>query len=141
MDRQIEELTNDIIKSLSTEYIYAQSEVMEHLSDIRVLVSSLISKRWRKITENEVVLTREEYELFSSVKKGFPNDTSWLAEKYSEIGQTARIRTAKKFVERLKADVSEDNELHEALNYYLKRDYFEYIDEICKELEGEDGKG
>ena len=36
--------------------------------------------------------------------------------------------------EKLKSDVSEDNELHEALNKYLKRDYFGYIDERCKEL-------
>ena len=42
--------------------------------------------------------------------------------------------TAEKFAEMLKSDVSEDNELHEALNKYLKRDYFEYIDEICKEI-------
>ncbi len=44
-----------------------------------------------------------------------------------------------KFAEMLKSDVSEDNELHERLNAYLKRDYFEYIDERCNEImEGAD---
>jgi hypothetical protein len=41
-----------------------------------------------------------------------------------------------KFAVMLKIDVSEDNELHEALNYYLKRDYFEYIDSICNKIMG-----
>ena len=61
-EKQIEEMKREIIKTFSTEYIYAQSEVMKNISDINVLIRSLISKGYRKITENEVVISKEEYE-------------------------------------------------------------------------------
>ena len=89
------------------------------------VANDLYNEGYRKIHENAVVLTREEYELFDSVKKGFPNDTSWLAEKYSEIGQTARNRTAEKFAEKLKA-LGDDGVICHLL--------FNEIDEICKEI-------
>ncbi len=124
----------------------------------------LIKKGYRKINENEVVLTREEYEKVKYVLKYEPEEAiirlkdlkknealynphmfcslsgcngvskdcnrtckeSWIVKERKE--------TAEKFAEMLKDDVSEDNELHERLNAYLKRDYFEYIDERCKEF-------
>ena len=52
----------------------------------------------------------------------------------SIVRKIERKDTAKKFAKRLKSDVSEDNELHEALNAYLKRDYLGYIDERCNEI-------
>lgn len=65
-----------------------------------------------------------------------------LDDRCDRCIERERKGTAEKFAQRLKADVSEDNELHEALNAYLKRDYFEYIDEICKEFTGDkDEKG
>jgi hypothetical protein len=36
------------------------------------------------------------------------------------------------FIETLKADVEEDEELADALNAYLKKDYFAYIDKAAE---------
>lgn len=82
------------------------------------------------ITKNAVVLTREDHDYLINDCKRWEK---LAVEKVDEI-ITTRKETIEKFVEMLKSDVSEDNELHEALNYYLKRDYFEYIDERCREL-------
>jgi hypothetical protein len=81
-----------------------------------------------KIPENAVMLTEKEYgelyqRMFDEVRQA--NDLKV---------EQARRETVEKFAEMLKSDVSEDNELHEALNKYLKRDYIEYIDRRCKEL-------
>ena len=67
--KQIENMKRDIIKTFSTEYIYAQSEVMKNISDINVLISSLISKGYCKINENEVVISKKEYESLISREK------------------------------------------------------------------------
>ena len=91
-----------------------------------------------EMEENAVVLTKEEYEKFKSLA----NDKCKYCylmdlpdfESEKIVRDTTRKETAEEFAEKLKADVSEDNELHEALNAYLKRDYFEYIDERCKEI-------
>lgn len=56
-------------------------------------------------------------------------------KNYSDdlLGQVCK-ETALKFAEKLKSDISEDNELFEVLNIYLKRDYIKYIDEICNQI-------
>ena len=108
-----------------------------------IAISSHILKRYQpKIPENAVVLTREEFKAYGFVKEFFDGESTRitageLVRALQLYDKQARKEMAEKFAERLKEDVSEDNELHEALNYYLKRDYFEYIDERCKELEGE----
>lgn len=83
--------------------------------------------------ENAVVMMREEFDE-DYVTKEDRDYWKHKAEIYKEHLKKSRKETAEKFAEMLKEDVSEDNELHERLNYYLKRDYFEYIDERCKEL-------
>lgn len=59
-----------------------------------------------------------------------------LKEQFSELvkeevnkGISRRLLM---FVETLKADVEDDEELTEALNAYLKKDYFEYIDKAAE---------
>ena len=106
----------------------------EYCSDYKNATNQY-NKGYRKIPENAAVLTREEYELFDAVKKGFPSDTSQLAEKYSEIGQTARNRTAEKFAEKTnqainayRKKVGEDEYVVDA-----RRLIFE-VNEICKEI-------
>ena len=92
------------------------------------------------ITKDVVVLTREEYERLlkeETLCERLGNDIDvklkYIYELEDKVAQV-RKETVEKLAEKLKYDVSEDNELHEALNKYLKKDYFEYIDERCREL-------
>ena len=103
------------------------------------IAETLYHLNYRKIPEGAVVLTREEFKAYAFVKEFFDGKSTTitageLVRALQLYDKQARKETAEKFAERLKADVSEDNELHEALNAYLKRDYFEYIDEILKEI-------
>ena len=123
---------------------------------------NLINADYRKIPENAVVLTREEHQKYLAFKIIEPQirgclDREQIYQRTIEnlkaiikikdehlhvrLTEQTRKETVEKFADRLKLDVSEDNELHEALNYYLKRDYFEYIDERCKEMIGEKNDG
>lgn len=111
-EKQIKEMASDIIKTFSTEYIYAQSEVMKNISDINVLISSLISKGYRKINENEVVISKEEYAELKQAKTllEFREETIKLLEdaniKYAEalelkVNIKERKETAEKFATEL----------------------------------------
>ena len=142
MDKQIEEITKDIAKVL-----YGVED-----SDILNVAYFLDEQGYRKIPEGAVVLTREEADTIYGTlkaneefifdlqeatmvcKKEMEEAQEVAVKEIEEYVQQVRKETAEKFAERLKKDVSDDNELHEALNYYLKRDYFEYIDERCKEI-------
>lgn len=139
MDKQIEEMRNDLSNAWHSDII-----IGDKFKDVAEKFTKL---GYRKIPEGAVVLTSEEYEkiydqaeatVLSNIADG-GTSCHWCMNKHEEIGyKQGSKETAEKFAERLKADVSEDDELHEALNYYLKRDYFEYIDERCKEItEGE----
>ena len=122
MDKQkqmIEEMEIDIIKSLSVEYIYAKSEVIKKLSDISVFACSLIAKGYRKIPENAVVLTREEYQMLN-----------YFNHRGEELLKQERKETAEKFAERLKAKQAPLDEYDEISIGCLFAD----IDEILKEI-------
>lgn len=71
-----------------------------------------------------------KYYKYKKLNNGWSCQNNFEAEALVNAG----YGDLRRFAERLKADVSEDNELHEALNYYLKRDYFEYIDETLNEF-------
>ena len=47
----------------------------------------------RSYLQDSVVLSREEYELYDVVKKGYPNDMTCLAEKFTQIYYKARKQT------------------------------------------------
>jgi hypothetical protein len=134
MDKQKQKQIEEMAKDMGTTFQISGTTKFATIDEM------LMKYGYHKISENAVVLTREEYELFDSVKKGFPNDTSWLAEKYSEIGQTARNRTAKLFAERLKERLKVY--LNEDLDFLMKWCECNItIDEICKEItEGKNGK-
>ena len=149
--KQIEEMAKDIIKTFSTEYIYAQSEVMKNISDINVLVSSLIAKGYRKIPEGAVVLTREEIEKYAKdciVGRETGLDIiNGLIARAERLQESTRKETAEKFAERLK-DYINDKCCEELGDMACDTDYytidipktFDRIDEICKEItEGGNG--
>lgn len=109
-EKQIEEMTSDIIKTFSTEYIYAQSEVMKNISDITVLVSSLISKGYRKIKDNEVVISKEEYEGLINQNKGLKeeNHTLWLENNDLEAQVELKSKeTAREILSKFKKGIKE----------------------------------
>lgn len=56
----------------------------------------LANKYQPKIPEGSVVLSKEEYELYDVVKKGYPNDMTCLAEKLTQIDHKARYETLEK---------------------------------------------
>lgn len=57
MDR-FKELSNDIIKTLST--VYDDNKVLESFSDIMFLANALIEKGYFKVQENPIGLTEKE---------------------------------------------------------------------------------
>lgn len=134
--KQIEAMAKDMLeygmkKYPTGESVFTETKLREQFYHVFLTYAEyLINKGYCKSLENAVVISRAEYNDLRGLEKHFDD---YLIK---EIVET-RKETAKKFAERLKNDVSEDNELHEALNFYLKRDYFEYIDERCKEFTGE----
>lgn len=125
MDKQIEEMTKDLQEA------WTAWSLSKDLKNPYAFVAEILAKKWQpKIPENAVVLTEDNAEEIGDMVVKSPQ----MQEAVLHLIKAWQKETAEKFAERLKADVSEDDELHEALNYYLKRDYFEYIDERCKEL-------
>lgn len=149
MDEQmIEEMAKDMLeygmeKYPTCESVFTEIKLREQFYHVFLTYAEhLIKKDYRKIPEGAVVLTREEYQtlkLLAQDKCHYDCPLIDYPDFESErmVRETTLEETAEKFAERLKADVSEDNELHEALNACLKRDYFEYIDKRCKEFIGE----
>ncbi len=137
--KQIEEMEIDIIKSLSVEYIYPQSEVMKNISDIKILISSLIAKGYRKIPENAVVLTMEEleenyvsktlYKQLQEVSLARKGQVEKLSKKLVE----ARKETAEKYHELINQAIeSVPNATKEFVQAWKAKN-----DEICEEFTGE----
>jgi hypothetical protein len=98
--------------------------------EIKNVVDKLINAGYRKITENAVVLTREEYDnmfSFKTTRGGFYNilDT---------VRKVERKETAEKFAERLKKVIHE----RDYVEGYAYLGICEEIDEICKEIIGEE---
>lgn len=137
--KQIEEMAKDMLeysigKYPAGESVFTETKLREQFYHVFLTYAEyLINKGYCKIHEGVVVLTGEEY---NGLVEKIINLSTKIELYQGLLNDMAGVRkeTAEKFAEMLKADVSEDNELHEALNAYLKRDYFEYIDERRKEL-------
>lgn len=92
----------------------------------KLIAEELHKNRYRKITENAVVLTREEYEWLTCCFGKFE-------EIMNDIKEQSRKETAEKFAERLK------EKAHWFLNNEIQKDHFcECLDEICKGIIGEE---
>ena len=76
--------------------------MMESSKNYITFATWLVELGYHKIPKDSVVLSREEYELYDVVKKGYPNDMSCLAEKLTEIDHKARKETAEKIIKMLK---------------------------------------
>ena len=142
MDKQIEEMESDIIKSFSVEYIYALSEVMKSNADIRVLVSSLIAKGYRKIPEGSVVLRREEYEAHKKLAEAVYEGGAF--DHYDNVIKSANIlfKERKNLIEDTRKETAEKFAgLAKAKARWMRDHHGDYtaveiddIDEIAKEI-------
>ena len=56
---------------------------------------------YQKLPEDSVVISREEYEIYDVVKKGYPNDMSCLAEKLTEISHNSYKKGSKETAEKI----------------------------------------
>ena len=119
--KQIEEMAKD----LKEEYF---NSLVNKLSYNR-FAENLYDLGYRKIPENAVVLTEEEYKRLQR-----RNEICKTCEEIAtEMVKKARKETAEKFVERLKTqgDFVIRADEHDAM-YYV--DLCVWVDEICKEL-------
>ena len=128
-----------------------------HCADL-LSAEELYNAGYRKIPENAVVLTREEYEKLGFVKKVFGSDDQVTASKIVKMmyiaDKRARKETAEKFARLSKQKIDEEissiilshppTEYDEVesirvavlskLTYPLKKLRDKVIDEICKEI-------
>lgn len=131
--KQIEEMRGVIKHYAINQHCNKENIYKSHLitSDSKGIATALYNAGYRKIPENAVVLTRDEYERL----KGFSR------EEVDEILETAkknlRKETAEKFADRLKYYI-ESNEVQTTLfgnKCFIDK---ETVDEIAKEFtEGE----
>ena len=128
MDKQIEEMheiANIMIEALGKNGRVANGD------GIDIITEALYNAGYRKIPENAVVLTEEEYEELQVGKDfnyGYHNGEKNITAYYENIRlPEARKETAEKFAERLKEKA-----------YYTVVDTqcvaVHTIDEICKEI-------
>ena len=103
------------------------------------IAKALYNAGYRKIPENEVVLTMEEYDLLNIAKKTWASDgeevqASTLIDTLKRVRKAERNETAEKFAERLRSGHTVDEYDGEGVNRpYVIADY-EELDEICKEI-------
>lgn len=122
-------MDNKIIEEIAKEFtcIYEDDncEYCEYRTSCigLVIARKLYNAGYRKIPENAVVLTEEEYR----------QDIKDLVRSNEKTREETRKETAEKFAERLKEYFIDDFSEYE-YDYLCMR-----IDEICKELGGENG--
>lgn len=122
MDKQnqIEEMANELCWLREDEY--------------REIANLLYEVGYRKIPENAVVLTREEYDKLQSLKDDY---TKGYEAGVDEGWDNARKETAEKFKKLLKALVADRNcnEDYDWEDVQVDGQIFvECVDEICKEI-------
>ena len=84
-----------------------------------------------KLPKDSVVLSREEYELYDIVKKGYPNDVSCLSEKFTEIDHKARKETAEKMLKEIYCKSVKHIKGKELSECFIELS-FEQFDELAK---------
>lgn len=123
----IEEMARDLIENLR---LCAGVKLLDH--QVETIAYELSKKYQPKLPENAVVLTREEYETYTFIKRKWGNQDAikWseLVDGLYEFAREFSKETAEKFAERLKAEAYADDGM-----YYLTDSE---IDEICKEITG-----
>jgi hypothetical protein len=141
--KQIEEMAKVLIKASCygkhcKKCAFVRS--VEKATKCCVCLKHLYNAGYRKIPENAVVLTREEYEKLDLVKEMYgSNDKIKLSDLLKMLAMTdkvARKETAEKFSERLKA---KKIEIATGVRY-LNMVSVVAIDEICKEITEGGGK-
>ena len=142
--KQIEEIAKDLCKNASpcTLVDWGDCERKADCGKVCMQAKTLYDLGYRKIPENAVVLTREEYD---DLIKGRANlvcsvevDTKKVLKEIQEYIGQVRKETAEKFAERLKELLKEREYKTGCSAHMLWTDTAEKcIDEICKELGGE----
>lgn len=120
--KQIEEMANCLI---GKEFSYANGTKLLGVGYTAgmEIASVLVNAGYRKIHENAVVLTREEYQMLN-----------YFNHRGEELLKQERKETAEKFAERLKKECYEDG-----IDDKWVAVSFSRLDEIVKELGGENG--
>lgn len=96
-----------IIREIASDMYYGCTKRDLYPKDAKAIAEALYLLNYRKIPEGSVVLSKEEYELYDVVKKGYPNDMTCLAEKFTQIDHKARKETAEEFAKAIKTKLEE----------------------------------
>ena len=146
--KQIEEIVKDMLDyaktfSIVKNAIGEATFIREYEASIRGYANYLYNAGYRKIPENAVVLTREEYEKLKSLANNHCKYCHLMDlpdfETEKIVRDTTRKETAEKFAERLKDTITQPTEM-EFFKNPNKRGKVDktlllgLIDEICKEL-------
>ena len=103
MDKQIEEMAKDMLDYGMEKYptgdsAFTETTLMEQFYPVFLTYAEhLIGKGYRKIPENAVVLTKEEYERLLKIEKDF-NTVHYCFVEKSRV-EEVRKETAEKFAE------------------------------------------
>jgi hypothetical protein len=135
--KQIEEMAKDIefrtAMAKATKRVLVSSEPIEGL-----LAEYLYDLGYRKIPEGAVVLTREEHQKYLAFKIIEPQVRGCLdrGRELEKRLETAIKETAEKFAERLKGMAYQSDDWSHGVHPMVVE--VDYIDEICKEIIGDE---
>lgn len=101
------------------------------------IAQKLVEHYQPKLPEDSVVLSREEYELYDVVKKGYPNDMTCLVEKFTEISHNSYTKgskeTAEKYSDKLVAIIQHLFDIGQ-IDFKAKIEFLKENEKIAKQF-------